>query len=88
MKIDFEISQRIHKVLNDFHPDQFPENIGDTRKELEKIMQEYSNLVLQECIKEMEGLTNTSSGWDGYGIYCKAIEECISILTKRIEENK
>jgi hypothetical protein len=79
MKIDFEISQRIHKVLNDFHPDQFPENIGDTRKELEKIMQEYSNLVLQECIKEMEGIAGPMSN---------GVLGCISILEKRIEGNK
>jgi hypothetical protein len=83
----------LNKVANEHSYEDWGEAMHDTHEHTQiefavQTMQEYSSLVLKECIKEMEELTNTSSGWDGYGIYCKAIEEAISILNKKMEENK
>jgi biotin synthase-related radical SAM superfamily protein len=52
-------------------------------------LEKYAQLAVKEAreqdIEEMRELTNTPTGWDGYSIYCKAIEECISIVKSKLE---
>jgi hypothetical protein len=55
-----------------------------------EVARKYGKLVLQECIKEMEEriIDRTCLPHSPPDYFNIAIGNCISILTKRIEENK
>jgi hypothetical protein len=50
----------------------------------DKSIQEESNLVLQECIDKINNYTDD----DAHGSYDESVERSISILNKKMEENK